>query len=212
MEKEKGEFLFEIKDNIEITQYILIVLFAFVILIAMWVFGIGEGLKLSDGHIFNRVSVTGMAIPSTIYSIYKIVNYDKEPHKILFYENKITKISSSKEKSIFTINEIYKKLIIVEAKGKVQRVNIFSRLYLLLISPIVFIGVFFIYLSSVLFFKKFNYGYGLFLIGIDDFEVICILVENDKEADIENYFLKYHNIDIKKLKITWFIPKKNKKG
>ncbi|WP_026804373.1 hypothetical protein [Aliarcobacter lanthieri] len=209
---DKDGFLFEIKDNIEITQHIMILLVSFIGLVAMWVFGIGEGLQLSKGDIYNRTSGTSLLIVSSIYSLYKILKYDKKPHKILFYEHKITKISSSKEKSISTINEIYKRPIIVDAKGKVQRVNIFARFYILLIFPIVFVGISLIYLSTTLFFRKLNYGYGLFLIGTDDFEIITILVEKDKEIDIQSYFLKYHNIDIKKLKITWFIPQKNKKG
>lgn len=206
---DKDGFLFEIKDNIEITQHIMVLLVSFIGLVAMWVFGIGEGLALSKGDIYNRSSGTSILIVSSIYSIYKILKYNKEPHKILFYEHKITKISSNKEKSISAINEIYKRLIIVDIKGKVKRVDIFARLFLLLIFPIVFVGICLIYLSTVLFFRKLNYGYGLFLIGIDDFEIITILVEKDKEIAIENYFLKYHNIDIKKLKITWFIPEKN---
>ena len=206
---DKDGFLFEIKDNIEITQHIMVLLVSFIGLVAMWIFGIGEGLALSKGDIYNRTSGTSVFIVSSIYSIYKILKYNKEPHKILFYEHKITKISSNKEKSISTINEIYKRPIIIDFKGKVKRVNIFTRFFLLLFSPIIFIILFFVYLSSVLFFKKLNYGYGLFLIGIDDFEIISILVEKDKEIVIENYFLKYHNIDIKKLKITWFIPEKN---
>ncbi|MDN5105189.1 hypothetical protein O8C79_07790 [Aliarcobacter butzleri] len=206
---DKDGFLFEIKDNIEITQHIMVFLASFIGLVAMWVFGIGEGLALSKGDIYNRSSGTSILIVSSIYSIYKILKYNKEPHKILFYEHKITKISSNKEKSISAINEIYKRLIIVDIKGKVKRVDIFARLFLLLIFPIVFVGICLIYLSTVLFFRKLNYGYGLFLIGIDDFEIITILVEKDKEIAIENYFSKYHNIDIKKLKITWFIPEKN---
>lgn len=209
---DKDGFLFEIKDNIEITQHIMVLLVSFIGLVAMWVFGIGEGLELSKGDIYNRTSGTSLLIVSSIYSLYKVLKYDKEPHKILFYEHKITKISSNKEKSISTINEIYKRPIIVDAKGKVQRVNIFARFFLLLFFPITFIGLFFLYLSSVLFFRKLNYGYGLFLIGIDDFEIISILVEKDKEIAIENYFLKYHNVDIKELEITWFIPQRNKKG
>ncbi|MCR1814724.1 hypothetical protein [Aliarcobacter butzleri] len=206
---DKDGFLFEIKDNIEITQHIMVLLVSFIGLVAMWLFGIGEGLALSKGDIYNRSSGTSILIVSSIYSIYKILKYNKEPHKILFYEHKITKISSNKEKSISAINEIYKRLIIVDIKGKVKRVDIFARLFLLLIFPIVFVGICLIYLSTVLFFRKLNYGYGLFLIGIDDFEIITILVEKDKEIAIENYFLKYHNLDIKKLKITWFIPEKN---
>ena len=209
---DKDGFLFEIKDNIEITQHIMVLLVSFVGLVAMWVFGIGEGLQLSKGDIYNRTSGTSLLIVSSIYSLYKILKYDKEPHKILFYEHKIMKISSSKEKSISTINEIYKRPIIIDFKGKVKRVSIFARFFLLLFFPITFIGLFFLYLSSVLFFRKLNYGYGLFLIGIDDFEIISILVEKDKEIVIENYFLKYYDFDIKNLQTTWFIPQKNKKG
>lgn len=209
---DKDGFLFEIKDNIEITQHIMVLLVSFIGLVAMWVFGIGEGLKLSEGDIFNRTSGTSFLIVSSIYSIYKILKHDKEPHKILFYEHKIMKISSSKEKSISTMNEIYKRPIIIDFKGKVKRVSIFDRFFLLLFFPITFIGLFFLYLSSVLFFRKLNYGYGLFLIGVDDFEIISILVEKDKEIAIKNYFSKYHNVDIKELKITWFIPQRNKKG
>lgn len=209
---DKDGFLFEIKDNIEITQHIMVLLVSFIGLVAMWVFGIGEGLKLSEGDIYNRTSGTSFLIVSSIYSIYKILKYDKEPHKILFYEHKIMKISSSKEKSISTINEIYKRPIIIDFKGKFKRVSNFARFFLLLFFPITFIGLFFVYLSSILFFRKLNYGYGLFLIGIDDFEIISILVEKDKEIAIKNYFSKYHNVDIKELKITWFIPQRNKKG
>ena len=45
---DKDGFLFEIKDNIEITQHIMVLLVSFVGLIAIWVFGIGEGLELSS--------------------------------------------------------------------------------------------------------------------------------------------------------------------
>lgn len=120
---DKDGFLFEIKDNIEITQHIMVLLVSFVGLIAIWVFGIGEGLELSKGDIYNRTSGT-ILIVSSIYSIYKILKHAKEPHKILFYEHKIMKISSSKEKSISTINEIYKRPIIIDFKGKVKRVSI----------------------------------------------------------------------------------------
>ena len=85
----------------------MVLLVSFVGLIAIWVFGIGEGLELSKGDIYNRTSGTSILIVSSIYSIYKILKHAKEPHKILFYEHKIMKISSSKEKSISTINEIY---------------------------------------------------------------------------------------------------------
>ena len=54
------------------------------------------------------------------------------------------KISSSKEKSISTINEIYKRPIIIDFKGKVKRVSIFARFFLLLFFPITFIGLFFL--------------------------------------------------------------------
>ena len=70
---------------------------------------------------------------------------------------------------------------------------------------------FYIY-HQFFFFRKSNYGYGLFLIGIDDFEIISILVEKDKEIVIENYFLKYYDFDIKNLQTTWFIPQKNNRG
>ena len=185
---DKDGFLFEIKDNIEITQHIMVLLVSFVGLIAIWVFGIGEGLELSKGDIYNRTSGTSILIVSSIYSIYKILKHAKEPH------------------------EIYKRPIIIDFKGKVKRVSIFARFFLLLFFPITFIGLFFLYLSSVLFFRKLNYGYGLFLIGIDDFEIISILVEKDKEIVIENYFLKYYDFDIKNLQTTWFIPQKNNRG
>jgi hypothetical protein len=212
MGKDKDEILFEIKDNIEIIQHTFVVLFAFIALISMWVFGIGEGLTLRDGHIFNRISGTSIIIISCIYSIYKIVNYDKESHKILFYKNKISKISFTKEKNIFTINEIYKKPIVYDVKNKLIRVGYFRKLSMFLLFPILAFLELGLYLATEFFFKKYKYQYCLILVGINDFEVVCILVEKDKKMDIENYFLNYHNIDIKNLKITWFIPEKNKKG
>ncbi len=39
--KETDEILFEIKDNIENIQHTFVVLFAFIALISIWVFGIG---------------------------------------------------------------------------------------------------------------------------------------------------------------------------
>ena len=61
---DKDGFLFEIKDNIEITQHIMVLLVSFVGLIAIWVFGIGEGLELSKGDIYNRTSGTSILIVS----------------------------------------------------------------------------------------------------------------------------------------------------
>ncbi|WP_193221028.1 hypothetical protein, partial [Aliarcobacter butzleri] len=50
--------------------------------------------------------------------------------------------------------------------------------------------------------------YSIILIENSDLEMIVIPFL-EKQQNIKNYFSKYHNIDIKKLKITWFIPEKN---
>ncbi|MFW0703139.1 hypothetical protein ACN09M_09015 [Aliarcobacter butzleri] len=210
---DKDGFLFEIDDHSLIIEQIVIIIIGILFLIMMWRFGIGEGLKSSDGHMFNRITGTVICVLSIIYGLVKILILKKQVKKIIFYTNKITKTINDKNVSIYFFNEIYKCNTIGVGMQKLRRYSKLKKYFTMIFMPIGILIIYFIlilnYIVVIAYYRKIIFPiYSIILIENSDLEMIVIPFL-EKQQNIKNYFSKYHNIDIKKLKITWFIPEKN---
>lgn len=217
MEEKKDEILFEIQDDSLILEQITIIVIGISFLIMMWIFGIGEGLELSKGHIFNRITGTSVCLATIFFGLFKISKVRKQDRKIIFFNNRITKINNHKTTNIDFFNEIYKHNFIGVGADKIRRYSVFKKNIAMIFMPIGIFVIYFVqiinYFAVIIHARKIIFPiYSIILIKDNDLEKIVIPFIF-KQEEMKNYFLKYYNIDIQKLKTTWFIPViKNKKG
>lgn len=197
--------IFSIEDNVYISQHILSIVIGISGLLLMWVFDVGESLDLSQGHIINRYSATGIVVISTIISMIKVSTYKKQDKRIVFYKNKVVKIDIENMESIQNIQEIYKRPLAYSSNNQVKRMNIWRSILIIVLVPFLLCVVLLWYVATWIFYRKFITRYSLRL--IENEEAISIMPKTQEEQEqIEEYFKKYRNIDIGNLKTTWFIP------